>query len=162
MQICSLTDRTQGLLGPSVRGVWDLIYGFVRDSWLQIPIYDFLDTKPQLSSERQYHLHDDGMKACLTCYNLYSLSQLSALPPLTPTRQPPFTFLYFQKLKATMSSAAPPPDGDHNRAPLLLTIAAVTFVAALSSVIARIYTRLRISHAFGWDDYTIVAAMVVY
>jgi hypothetical protein len=59
-----------------------------------------------------------------------------------------------------MFSSAPPLDGNVNRGPTLLTISLVTTSIALLTTAFRIFVRHRIVHSIGWDDYTIVMAMV--
>lgn len=54
----------------------------------------------------------------------------------------------------------PPPDGDVNRGPQLLAVSMVTLLAAIAVVALRLYTRLKITLSLGWDDYTIVLALV--
>jgi hypothetical protein len=59
-----------------------------------------------------------------------------------------------------MFSSAPPLDGDVNRGPTLLTISLVTTSIALLTTVFRIFVRHRIVRSIGWDDYTIIVAMV--
>lgn len=58
---------------------------------------------------------------------------------------------------ATLPSA--PLGGDSNRGPGFIACAAITTTAASATVCLRLYVRIHIIHAVGWDDWTILAAM---
>ncbi|WEW60816.1 hypothetical protein PRK78_006304 [Emydomyces testavorans] len=53
-----------------------------------------------------------------------------------------------------------PPDGDINKGPQLIVLSWVAFSLALTIVLARMWTRTRIIHAFGWDDASMVLALI--
>lgn len=55
----------------------------------------------------------------------------------------------------------PPPGGDHNKGPAFLAVSLTTTIVALTFVGLRIYVRTRIVRALGWDDWTIVLAMIL-
>lgn len=59
---------------------------------------------------------------------------------------------------ATLPSA--PLGGDSNRGPGFIACAAITTTAASATVCLRLYVRIQIIYAVGWDDWTILAAMV--
>jgi hypothetical protein len=61
-----------------------------------------------------------------------------------------------------MSHSAPPPDDDINKGPLVLALCTVTTSVALIAVGTRIFVRVRIVKNVGWDDYTILGAMVTF
>jgi len=65
------------------------------------------------------------------------------------------------RLIVMSSSSKPPSDGDTNRGPGLVVAVVLPFVAASIAVTLRLYTRLRVMRAhLGWDDYTIIGALV--
>lgn len=53
-----------------------------------------------------------------------------------------------------------PPGGDQDRGPGFIACVIITTFAALITVCIRIYVRRCISHAVGWDDWTILLSMV--
>lgn len=57
---------------------------------------------------------------------------------------------------------APPPDGDVNKGPIVLSITYSTTAIALFVVSMRMWVRIRIVKSVGWDDYTILLAAVSY
>lgn len=61
-----------------------------------------------------------------------------------------------------MSFQPPPflPGRDETRAPQLAGSTLTVTILALVIVLVRLYTRLKVSRSVGWDDYTILAAMV--
>ncbi len=60
-----------------------------------------------------------------------------------------------------MSFPLPPfPPAHETRAPQLIAVTVTVTVLAVISVAARLYVRVKISRSVGWDDYTILAAMV--
>ena len=56
----------------------------------------------------------------------------------------------------------PPPDGDLNKGPIVLTVTLITAIIALILVGLRMYVRTKIIRAVGCDDWTIILAMVSY
>ena len=54
-----------------------------------------------------------------------------------------------------------PHNGDVSRAHGFIACAAITTAAALVMVCLRMYVRTRVIHALGWDDWTILGAMVI-
>ena len=54
----------------------------------------------------------------------------------------------------------PPPGGDENRGYQVLIVLIVTFTAAFIPVCLRVWVRSRMVGSLGWDDYTIIGAMV--
>ncbi|OCK87421.1 uncharacterized protein K441DRAFT_742369 [Cenococcum geophilum 1.58] len=60
-----------------------------------------------------------------------------------------------------LTPSPPPPGGDENRGYQVLIVLIVTFTTALISVCLRVWVRLRIAGSLGWDDYTIIGAMVL-
>jgi len=57
-------------------------------------------------------------------------------------------------------SAHPPPMGRQNKGPAFLTVALVFTITALMFVLLRVYVRIWVKHAFGWDDGIVVLSMV--
>ena len=60
------------------------------------------------------------------------------------------------------SQSQPPPGGDESRAGSFIALTVTTTGVAGVFVAVRMYTRLAISRAVGWDDYTIILALVSY
>ena len=54
-----------------------------------------------------------------------------------------------------------PAGGDVSRAPGFIACVITTTIAALVTVCLRMYVRVRILHATGWDDWVILLAMVI-
>jgi len=54
----------------------------------------------------------------------------------------------------------PPEDGDVSRAPGILTVLILTGLVALICVGLRLYVRTTIVKGLGWDDYTLIVAVV--
>ena len=54
----------------------------------------------------------------------------------------------------------PPPGGDHSKARQLLASIVFSTILALIAVLLRMYARVKLIRNVGWDDYTIVTAMV--
>ena len=54
----------------------------------------------------------------------------------------------------------PSPGGDENRGYQVLIVLIVTFTAAFIPVCLRVWVRSRMVGSLGWDDYTIIGAMV--
>lgn len=60
-----------------------------------------------------------------------------------------------------MSSILPPPPGGRqNKGPTFLAVALVSTILALSFVLTRVYVRVWLKRAFGWDDGMVIVAMV--
>lgn len=61
-----------------------------------------------------------------------------------------------------MSFQAPPfPQVSRDtRSPQLIGWTLTVTILALACVVVRMYTRLKVSRSVGWDDYTVLAAMV--
>ena len=57
-------------------------------------------------------------------------------------------------------SLQPPQGGRHNKGPAFLTVALVFTIIALMFVLVRIYVRIWVKHAFGWDDGMVILSMV--
>lgn len=55
----------------------------------------------------------------------------------------------------------PPAEGDQDRKAVLLTVVISMTILSTATVLLRIYTRTKVIHNLGWDDYTIVAAQVI-
>ena len=55
-----------------------------------------------------------------------------------------------------------PPGANVDRGPGYMACGLVTTIAALIAVCLRMYVRMRIVHAVGWDDWMIVFAVVTY
>ena len=59
------------------------------------------------------------------------------------------------------STLQKPAGGDVSRAPGFIACVVTTTTAALVTVCLRMYVRVRILHATGWDDWAILLAMVI-
>lgn len=73
------------------------------------------------------------------------------------------SFVEHPVLESNMSAFTPlppPPDGDVNKGPAILAVAWFQFPIALAFVAARMYTRRCLLRNVGWDDWTIVIALV--
>lgn len=65
------------------------------------------------------------------------------------------------ELKHTMSTMLPPPAGGRqNRGTAFLAVALVFTIIAFCFVLTRVYVRLWLKRAFGWDDGMAILAMV--
>lgn len=53
-----------------------------------------------------------------------------------------------------------PPDGDVNKGHIIIILTWTGFSISLLLVIARIWTRVKVVRAFGWDDGFIILALV--
>jgi hypothetical protein len=79
---------------------------------------------------------------------------VKTIPPSDPSRQAGSSI-------RIMSFPLPPfPPAHETRAPQLIAVTVTVTVLAVISVAARLYVRVKISRSVGWDDYTILAAMV--
>ena len=54
----------------------------------------------------------------------------------------------------------PPPGGDQSRAPTIITIWAVLVSLSVAVVTVRFVARAKGKKHFGWDDWTMLAALV--
>lgn len=59
-----------------------------------------------------------------------------------------------------MSSPGPPPQGDINKGPTLIAATCVVDGVTAIAVALRFFVRIRITKALGWDDWTILFAIV--
>lgn len=59
-----------------------------------------------------------------------------------------------------MDKELPPPDGDQNKAAKTITIWAVLTSLSITSVTVRFIARAVGKKRFGWDDWTMLAALV--
>ena len=59
-----------------------------------------------------------------------------------------------------MDKGPPPPGGDQSRAPRLITLMAVLISLSVVIVTVRFIARAAGSKRYGWDDWTMLAAMV--
>ena len=59
-----------------------------------------------------------------------------------------------------MEALSEPSGGDQNKGPELDAIAATFCALACISVLSRLFVRMRMIHAVGWDDATICLTMV--
>ncbi|KAL2058661.1 hypothetical protein ABVK25_001391 [Lepraria finkii] len=58
-------------------------------------------------------------------------------------------------------SLQPPQGGRHNKGSAFLSVALVFTIIALMFVLARIYVRIWVKHAFGWDDGMVILSMLL-
>jgi len=58
------------------------------------------------------------------------------------------------------ASSQPPPGGRQNKGPAFLTVALVFTIIALMFVLVRVYVRIWVNPAFGWDDGMVILSMV--
>ena len=61
---------------------------------------------------------------------------------------------------STMEALSKPSGGDQNRGPELDAVAATFCALACISVLSRLFVRMKMIHAVGWDDATICLTMV--
>ena len=54
----------------------------------------------------------------------------------------------------------PPPGGPQDKGPALLAVALAFTISALLFVLPRVYVRIWMNNAFGWDDVMVIVAMV--
>lgn len=105
------------------------------------------------------HLDDDEVRAALSSSTLepcHFVSWAWSNPGI------PFLFISFISSLCRidkMAMSVPLPNDHSNRAPVFITVSAVTYLAALALVSLRTYVRLAIVQKFGIDDYTIHMAM---
>ena len=59
-----------------------------------------------------------------------------------------------------MDKGLPPPDGDQNKAAKTITIWAVLTSLSVATVTVRFIARAVGKKSFGWDDWTMLAALV--
>lgn len=57
-------------------------------------------------------------------------------------------------------TALPPPDGDVRRGSVILIIGWVECAVASLFLFGRLYTRIRVNHSMGWDDWAMIVAYV--
>lgn len=55
----------------------------------------------------------------------------------------------------------PPTDGDDDRRATILAVVISMTLLSTATIILRVYTRIKVIHNLGWDDYTIVIAQVI-
>lgn len=55
----------------------------------------------------------------------------------------------------------PPTEGDRDRGASLLAVVISTSLLSTVIVLLRLYTRIKVIHNLGWDDYTIIVAQVM-
>lgn len=58
-------------------------------------------------------------------------------------------------------SDLPPAEGDQDRRATLLAVVISTTLLSTATVLLRVYTRVKVIHKLGWDDYTVITAQVM-
>ena len=61
---------------------------------------------------------------------------------------------------SSMVGLGPPPEGDVDKGPALIIASCVTIFIIVLVVILRFMVRIWVSKAIGWDDWTILFAVV--
>lgn len=55
----------------------------------------------------------------------------------------------------------PPPEGDQDRRATLLAVVIPMTLLSTATVLLRVYTRRKVLHNLGWDDYIVIIAQVM-
>lgn len=58
------------------------------------------------------------------------------------------------------SPETPPKGGNKSDGYMLIIVVSTTFVPALLAVLLRVYTRAKVVHSLGWDDWIMLLAIV--